>query len=123
MDAGDPRQEGGDQPFGPARLRAGAVEHLRLQPERHRGGAPRRRHRADRRAGRGWREAASEEGAQGMSDNVPEAPTDSGPLVRVRRQYDDSAIAGYRVEDLDGPHWSDVSGGVQAHANRAYLCG
>jgi hypothetical protein len=44
-------------------------------------------------------------------------------LVYVRRQYNDQSIAGYRIQDLSGLHWSNVSGGIQARANRAYLCG
>jgi hypothetical protein len=44
--------------------------------------------------------------------------------VKVRRQYDDSDnVATYRIEDFDGLHWSDISGGVQSHANLDYLCG
>ena len=44
-------------------------------------------------------------------------------LVYVRRQYNDHSIAGYHVEQLSRLHWSDVSGGVRARANRPYLCG
>jgi hypothetical protein len=44
-------------------------------------------------------------------------------FVKVRRQYNDFQIATYRLENLEGLHWSDVSGGVQARANRAYLSG
>jgi hypothetical protein len=38
------------------------------------------------------------------------------PLVAVRRQPDDHEEALYRLADLRGPHWSQVSGGVRARA-------
>jgi hypothetical protein len=44
-------------------------------------------------------------------------------LVRVRRQYNDWRVATYRLEDVSGLHWDEVSGGVRAKANRSYLFG
>jgi hypothetical protein len=40
---------------------------------------------------------------------------------RDRRQFDDHRHAAYRLEDVSGWHWSDISGGVQHRANRHYL--
>jgi hypothetical protein len=42
-------------------------------------------------------------------------------IVRVRRQWNDWREASYSIKDVSGFHWSDVSGGVNARANRAYL--
>lgn len=47
--------------------------------------------------------------------------TDTGPIVWVRRQWNDGREAAYRIGDVSGWHWSNVSGGVQAKANRSYL--
>lgn len=44
-----------------------------------------------------------------------------GPVVWVRRQWNDSRHAAYRLADVSGWHWSDMSGGIQARANREYL--
>lgn len=44
-----------------------------------------------------------------------------GPVVWVRRQFDDYRHAAYRLTDLRGWHWSNVSGGAQWRANRFYL--
>src|SRR5882762_586050 len=44
-----------------------------------------------------------------------------GPIVWVRRQFDDHRHAAYRLGDVSGWHWSDISGGVQHRANRYYL--
>ncbi|HEV7411706.1 MAG TPA: hypothetical protein VGO01_24745 [Bradyrhizobium sp.] len=44
-----------------------------------------------------------------------------GPIVWVRRQFDDHRHAAYRLGDVNGWHWSDISGGVQHRANRYYL--
>ena len=44
-----------------------------------------------------------------------------GPIVWVRRQFDDHRHAAYRLVDVSGWHWSDISGGVQHRANRSYL--
>ena len=44
-----------------------------------------------------------------------------GPIVWVRRQFDDHRHAAYRLGDVSGWHWSDISGGVQHRANRHYL--
>ena len=43
-------------------------------------------------------------------------------IVRVRRQYNDWRDAAYRLRDISGFHYSDVSGGINARANREYLC-
>jgi len=45
------------------------------------------------------------------------------PLVWVRRHYNDFQHAAYRLSDISGLHWDDVSGGVRARANRRYLHG
>jgi hypothetical protein len=65
-----------------------------------------------------------------MMDEALQPPEDAAVsrpcselTVKVRRQWDDSRIATYRFEDVSGLHMSDVSGGIQARANRAYLCG
>jgi hypothetical protein len=44
-----------------------------------------------------------------------------GPIVWVRRQFDDHRHAAYRLGDVSGWHWSDTSGGLQHRANRYYL--
>ena len=44
-----------------------------------------------------------------------------GPVVWVRRQFDDHRHAAYRLGDVGGWHWSNISGGVQQRANRYYL--
>ncbi|WP_375414688.1 hypothetical protein [uncultured Bradyrhizobium sp.] len=44
-----------------------------------------------------------------------------GPIVWVRRQFDDHRHAAYRMQDMRGWHWSNISGGVQHRANRYYL--
>jgi hypothetical protein len=44
-------------------------------------------------------------------------------LVTVRRQWNDWRKAVYRFHAIENVHWSDVSGGVNAHANREYLHG
>src|SRR3954468_17648415 len=36
-----------------------------------------------------------------------------GPIVWVRRQFDDHRHAAYRIADVRGWHWSNISGGVQ----------
>jgi hypothetical protein len=46
-----------------------------------------------------------------------------GPIVWVRRQFDDNRHAAYRLADVSSWHWSDMSGGVQHRANRYYLHG
>jgi len=46
-----------------------------------------------------------------------------GPIVWVRRQFDDHRHAAYRLGDVGGWHWSNLSGGVQSRANRFYLHG
>lgn len=45
----------------------------------------------------------------------------TGPLVEVRRQWNDWRVAVYRLSDIDGPHWDSVSGGVNARAPREFL--
>ena len=44
-----------------------------------------------------------------------------GPIVWVRRQFDDHRHAAYRIADVEGWHRSDISGGVNHRANRRYL--
>jgi len=44
-----------------------------------------------------------------------------GALVRVRRQWNDYRVALYRIEDVTGAHWDQVSGGVQAKAPRYFI--
>src|SRR4051812_24087609 len=48
---------------------------------------------------------------------------ESGPVVWVRRQFDDHRHAAYRLADISGLHWSQFSGGLQSRANRSYLHG
>jgi len=49
------------------------------------------------------------------------ADTKGRSTVWVRRQFDDHRHAAYRLGDLSGWHWSDISGGVMHRANRHYL--
>ncbi|GAA1083740.1 hypothetical protein [Pseudonocardia alni] len=44
-------------------------------------------------------------------------------IVWVRRQWNERHRAAYRLADLSGLHWSDMSGGVMARANRPYVHG
>jgi hypothetical protein len=44
-----------------------------------------------------------------------------GPIVWVRRQFDDHRHAAYRLGDVSGWHWSNISGGINHPANRYYL--
>jgi hypothetical protein len=41
-----------------------------------------------------------------------------GALVRVKRQWNDYRVALYRIEEVTGAHWDQVSGGLQAKAPR-----
>ena len=43
--------------------------------------------------------------------------------IVVRRQWNDWREAVYRINDISGLHWSEVSGGVQAVAPRPFLHG
>jgi ribosomal protein L31E len=45
------------------------------------------------------------------------------PVVWVRRQWNDWRHAQYRLSDISGLHWDDMSGGVQARAPRMFLHG
>lgn len=44
-----------------------------------------------------------------------------GPIVWVRRQFDHHRHAAYRLADVRGWHWSNISGGINHLANRYYL--
>jgi hypothetical protein len=44
-------------------------------------------------------------------------------IVTVRRQWNDWREARYRLRDIEGLHWTDVSGGVNARAPRALIHG
>ena len=44
-----------------------------------------------------------------------------GPIVWVRRQFDDHRHAAYRLAEVSGWHWSNISGGINHQANRYYL--
>jgi hypothetical protein len=46
-----------------------------------------------------------------------------GPIVWVRRQFSSRKHAAYRLADVDGWHWSNMSGGIMRRANRYYLHG
>lgn len=46
-----------------------------------------------------------------------------GPVVWVRRQFSSRKHAAYRLADVDGWHWSNISGGTMRRANRYYLHG
>jgi len=41
----------------------------------------------------------------------------------VRRQWNDWRQARYRLEDISGLHWTDVSGGVNASAPQPFVHG
>ncbi len=43
--------------------------------------------------------------------------------VLVRRQWNSQQDARYRLSDISGVHWSNVSGGVWTRANTYYLHG
>jgi hypothetical protein len=47
----------------------------------------------------------------------------AGAIVQVRRQWNDFKIASYRIEDIDGLHYSDESGGVYARSPRSFVHG
>lgn len=47
----------------------------------------------------------------------------SGPIVRVRRQWNDWREAAYRFEDIAGLHWDTESGGINATAPQPFLHG
>ncbi|MFD5828119.1 hypothetical protein [Lentzea sp. NPDC060358] len=42
-------------------------------------------------------------------------------VVWVRRQWNNTLSAGYRLADVSEPHWSEFSGGTQTRANRFYV--
>lgn len=44
-----------------------------------------------------------------------------GPVVWVRRQFNSRKHAAYRLADIDGWHWSNMSGGIVRRANGYYL--
>src|SRR5207247_4406995 len=44
-------------------------------------------------------------------------------LVTVRRQWNDHRLATYHLDDVDDPHWSEMSGGIAAPAPRPFLHG
>jgi hypothetical protein len=46
-----------------------------------------------------------------------------GPIVWVRRQFDDHRHAAYRLAEVNGWHRSNISGGVMTRANRRYWHG
>jgi hypothetical protein len=54
---------------------------------------------------------------------VEDAPDSESRTVWVRRQWNDSLRAEYRLSDLTRLHWSDFSGGVGARSNRPYVHG
>ena len=43
--------------------------------------------------------------------------------VLVRRQWNDYRTARYRLDQIDGVHWDDTSGGVFSRAPRPFLHG
>lgn len=50
-----------------------------------------------------------------------EAEIKNEPVVWVRRQWNDYRDAAYRIRDVSGWHWSDVSGGVNVAAPRPFI--
>lgn len=44
-------------------------------------------------------------------------------LVTVRRQWNDWRLASVKIEDIDGLHFSDMSGGVRGRSPRPFLHG
>jgi len=48
---------------------------------------------------------------------------ESNVFVTVRRKWNDWKEARYRLCDIEGLHWTDVSGGVNASAPRAFIRG
>ena len=41
--------------------------------------------------------------------------------VEVRRQWNDWRFAEYRITDISGMHWDNVSGGVYAHRSTSSM--
>lgn len=52
-----------------------------------------------------------------------EAAQKLGPVVRVRRQWNDCRLAVYLLSEVEVLHWSEISGGIQAPAPRAFVHG
>ncbi len=48
---------------------------------------------------------------------------EQGPLVWVRRQWNDYRKAQYRLRDLQGAHWDWTSGGVNVPAPQPFMHG
>ena len=55
--------------------------------------------------------------------NCDQSDANVNPIIVVKRQWDDWLTASCRLNDIDDLHWSTVSGGVQAIANRPYVHG
>jgi hypothetical protein len=55
-----------------------------------------------------------------MTENT-EVENYNGLVVWVRRQWNDYRDAAYRIEDVSGWHWSDMSGGVNVVAPRPFI--
>ncbi len=65
--------------------------------------------------------------AQAVKERAEEAlikaAAEAGPVVRVRRQWNDYRLAAYPLSEVEGLHWSDISGGIQATAPRSFVHG
>lgn len=47
----------------------------------------------------------------------------NGPIVRVRRQWNDNREADYRYDEVTGLHWATESGGINATAPQPFIHG
>lgn len=60
--------------------------------------------------------------AKGWEPELIEKTSDEQTLIHVRRQSNDWRTAAYRIDDLEGLHYSNISGGVGANMGRNFLC-
>ena len=44
-------------------------------------------------------------------------------IITVRRHWNDWRMTDYRLDDVEGLHWSQISGGVQARAPQSFVHG
>ena len=49
--------------------------------------------------------------------------SEEDPLVTVRRRYDDWRMADYRLSEISGLHWHEISGGVNVRAPLSLIHG
>jgi len=59
----------------------------------------------------------------GSAMPAPRAEHSAAGHIWVRRQWSDYRLAKYRVDDIEGLHWTDTSGGIGTRAPRDFLHG